>query len=229
MGSPDFTNKNDYQTLKEKVSLKKTVANIWSLESLQEALETPESEEGETPGRLPTPRIISPQLVKSGSLLSQKKTETFEKFCARITNLYIRGKEIEQLGFGGLRDGLPGLLSLDLSDNFIQKLENLEPFGSLEVLQLQGNQIQTIEGLEKNRKLRILNLRNNFLSRVEGLESQLNLRELDLAGQRSEEGLTLTPGCFECLVALQSLDLNQNVIHNVHELAVLGGLIRKPD
>jgi len=223
----DFSNKNDYETLREMVNLKPKLGNFFSLDSLQEALPTPKSQKAKAVDFREFARPITAQHIKSGSLLDQKKMETFENFCKRITNLYIREREIEVLSFGALRGMLPSLSSLDLTDNFLQKMENLEAFGNLEVLQVQGNCIQNIEGLEKNRKLRILNLRNNCISKVEGLDSQMNLVELDLAGQRSEEGLTLAPGCFECLVALKSLDLKENTLHNLQELAVIGGLNRK--
>lgn len=174
-------------------------------------------------------REITAKLIRSGAMITQRNNEQFIDFCQRITNIYVRNQQLTVISFSGFESCLRQLLTLDLSNNCISKITGISSFPRLEVLHLQSNQIEKIEGLETNIKLRVLNLRNNRISVVEGVDRLINLQELDLTAQESQEGLSMSPGCFECSVGLQRLSLKGNVVKGETELCSLGVFIRAAD
>jgi len=127
--------------------------------------------------------------------------------------------------------GLINIRVLDLSDNKIQKIENLDKLTNLRMLNLKCNNITVIEGLEKLSNLEELHLNINQIKKIEGLENQINLRDLVLGRNCIEriEGL-------DNLENLQKLELGSNQINridglnrlkNLRELDMCGNRIRK--
>lgn len=225
MNLPDFSRKQDLETLKTKISEKQKIKNFISLDSI-------EFENDPRPANyahsFSDRRGLTEGMIAKGSLISQRKNESFSQFCPKITNIYIKSKNVNWLSFSGYENNLVNLMTLDLSGNRIAKIENLESFYRLEVLQLASNQIQKIENLSKNKKLRILNLQNNEIATVEGLDALINLKELDLGFQRGVHDLKFSENCFESSVALATLDLQGNRLENVSELCCLRNFTRKP-
>ncbi|HME50584.1 MAG TPA: leucine-rich repeat protein [Candidatus Lokiarchaeia archaeon] len=70
------------------------------------------------------------------------------------------------------------LLSLELDNNQIKKIEGLEALGNLQELHLDNNQIAKIEGIGTLGNLRELHLNSNQITRIVGLEALGNLRIL---------------------------------------------------
>uniref|UniRef100_A0A8D2MYU6 Centriolin n=1 Tax=Zonotrichia albicollis TaxID=44394 RepID=A0A8D2MYU6_ZONAL len=97
-------------------------------------------------------------------------------------------------------------------------IENLEKCYKLEVLNLSNNQIEKIEKLDKLLKLRELNLSNNRISKIEGIEHLQNLQRLNLAGNEIEH---IPVWVGRKLRSLRSLDLKQNQVSSLHDIAKL--------
>lgn len=69
---------------------------------------------------------------------------------------------------------LTNLKELNLSFNFIEKIENLETLVNLEVLSLFNNRIEVIENMDALDKLVIISLGNNLIDSVEGVSTLFN-------------------------------------------------------
>ncbi len=96
-----------------------------------------------------------------------------------VTELNLSGKELKKIPEG--LKYLIHLRKLDLSNNQIQKIENLECLVLLQRLDLRNNQIKKVEGLEKCVHLQRLFLSNNLIEKVKGgLDPLLQLRVLYL-------------------------------------------------
>jgi len=74
------------------------------------------------------------------------------------------------------------LKELDLSNNDIEKIENLHTLKRLKVLNLSSNKITKIEGISSLKNLEILNLSNNLIEDIPAIiMKNINLTELYLA------------------------------------------------
>lgn len=69
---------------------------------------------------------------------------------------------------------LTSLKELNLSFNYITKIENLETLVNLEVLSLFSNHITKIENLETLEKLVILSIGNNLIDKFDGVSLEIN-------------------------------------------------------
>jgi len=67
------------------------------------------------------------------------------------------------------------LVKLDLSNNYIKKIEGLEHLTNLEDLNLEMNNIRTIEGLDNLSNLKSLTLYRNEITHVKSFENKDNL------------------------------------------------------
>ena len=103
--------------------------------------------------------------------------------------------------------------------NKIKKIENLDNFTELEILDLENNQIRKIEGLEKLVRLKKLFLAWNKIKKIEGLDNLSKLQILDLLGNQIKkiEGL-------ERLSQLRVLFLHHNWIEEIEGLENLSQL-----
>jgi hypothetical protein len=146
-----------------------------------------------------------------------------------IQQLYLGCNQIDHLS--SQIGSLTNLRVLDLSDNRIQKIENLNRLTNLRVLNLKCNHITVMEGMENLSNLEELNLNINQIKKIEGLENQINLRDLALGRNRIERIESL-----DNLENLQKLDLGSNQISridglnclkNLRELDLCGNLIKK--
>ncbi|XP_039586675.1 centriolin isoform X1 [Passer montanus] len=132
-----------------------------------------------------------------------------------ITEPLIKGLSKQQ--------NLACISSLNLSspkdgDKKFKYIENLEKCSKLEVLNLCNNQIEKIEKLDKLLKLRELNLSGNRISKIEGLEHLQNLQKLNLAGNEIEH---IPVWVGKKLRSLRSLNLKQNKVSSLHDIAKL--------
>lgn len=96
------------------------------------------------------------------------------------------------------------LLELDLSYNFIEKIENLENL-NCNILNLMNNNLREITGLDDLNMLMHLNLAKNSISKLKGLQNLEKLRYLYLSSNkisRAKQVAYLTPLKF-----LTTLDL----------------------
>ena len=74
------------------------------------------------------------------------------------------------------------LRELDLSNNDIEKIENLHTLKKLRVLNLSSNKITRIEGISSLKYLEVLNLSNNLIEEIPAIiVKNINLAELYLA------------------------------------------------
>lgn len=73
---------------------------------------------------------------------------------------------------------LTNLKKLDLSFNYIEKIENLEKLVHIESLSLYNNLITKIENMEELEKLKVLSIGNNSIGEVKGIERFRFLQKL---------------------------------------------------
>ncbi|KAL8174389.1 UNVERIFIED_CONTAM: hypothetical protein K2H54_043680 [Gekko kuhli] len=100
-------------------------------------------------------------------------------------------------------------------------IENLDKCEKLEVLNLSNNLIEKVEKLDKLLKLQDLNLSYNKISKIEGIEHLHNLQKLNLAGNEIEH---IPVWMGKKLWSLRTLNLRQNKIFSLHEVAKLKSL-----
>ncbi|BDA41828.1 probable centriolin at N-terminal half [Coccomyxa sp. Obi] len=140
----------------------------------------------------------------------------------------MEGGHISKVGEGlqSLKQIVPLLMadnvhSLCLHCNEISKIECLSHLQALRDLNLSANAITNIEGLQNLRSLRSLNLASNRIQNLNGLQGLSQLQSLNLAHNfiSTLSGLTALQGG-----QLQRLDLRDNLIGSLQELAVLAGL-----
>ncbi|KAK6626346.1 hypothetical protein RUM43_006657 [Polyplax serrata] len=105
---------------------------------------------------------------------------------------------------------------LILSDNEIQRLDNLESYSNLKQLFLVNNQIIRMFGVSHLVQLEVLDLSNNSLVTIEGLKDLKNLKELYLAKNRIKIIEHLNNN-FD----LEKLDLSDNNITHVSDISHL--------
>ncbi|XP_065593258.1 centriolin [Cyrtonyx montezumae] len=121
------------------------------------------------------------------------------------------------------QENLAHIRSLNLSspkkgDKKFKYIENLEKCSKLERLNLSNNQIERIEKLEKLLKLCELNLSCNKISKIEGMEHLHNLQKMNLMGNEIEH---IPAWVGKKLRSLRALNLKQNKISSLHEIAKL--------
>uniref|UniRef100_A0A1B0DCP6 Dynein axonemal assembly factor 1 homolog n=1 Tax=Phlebotomus papatasi TaxID=29031 RepID=A0A1B0DCP6_PHLPP len=75
---------------------------------------------------------------------------------------------------------LTKLTDLDLSFNYIEKIENLEKLTQLEVISLYSNRIQQIENLHHLEHLQIVSLAKNCIKTYDGIEKLRFLKKLSV-------------------------------------------------
>ncbi|MBN1469360.1 MAG: leucine-rich repeat domain-containing protein [Fusobacteriaceae bacterium] len=74
----------------------------------------------------------------------------------------------------------PDIVSVTFYENNIKKIENLENFKNIEVLDLFENQIKKIKNLDQLANLKFLNLKSNLIPVIENLDKLTGLIDLDL-------------------------------------------------
>ena len=128
---------------------------------------------------------------------------------------------------------LQALKDLNLSANAITDIEGLQNLRSLKSLNLASNRIQSLTGLQGLGQLQSLNLAHNFISTLSGLTAiQVSLlMRLQYCPCQAPH---FFHGALHYLQAelagpvqggqLQTLDLRDNLISSLQELAVLAGL-----
>ncbi|NXM49699.1 CNTRL protein, partial [Gymnorhina tibicen] len=145
----------------------------------------------------------------------QKGENCFSPGVKYITEPLIKGLSKQQ--------NLAYISSLNLSsskdgDKKFKYIENLEKCSKLEVLNLSNNQIEKMEKLDKLLKLRELNLSGNRIGKIEGIEHLQNLQKLNLAGNEIEH---IPVWVGKKLKSLRSLNLKQNKVSSLHDIAKL--------
>lgn len=103
---------------------------------------------------------------------------------------------------------LCNLKQLNLSNNFIKRIENLDSLIYLEDLNLSFNEISKIENLQTLIKLRKLSLYSNKIEKLENLENLKNIKILNLGANCIKD-----PNCpfyFAQFKNLQSLVISEN-------------------
>eukprot|EP00898_Chlorokybus_atmophyticus_P008940 jgi/Chlat1/9047/Chrsp94S08316 len=120
--------------------------------------------------------------------------------------------------------GLPRLVNLrtlNLHGNALTRIEGLESLVNLNELNLSANRIESLQGLSSLKGLTVLNLSSNRLSSLSFLPPLPSLRRLLLAHNR----LTAVTELTELRGgALERVDLRDNCIRELGELATLAGL-----
>lgn len=112
---------------------------------------------------------------------------------------------------------------LDLSNNEIEKIENLSKLINLKELHLKNNKIEKIENLDNLLKLEKLSLNGNLITTTEGLNELTNLQELNLNNnkiEKIENLLFFSSG----LNQLSSLKISHNQIKRIENLGFLENL-----
>lgn len=157
---------------------------------------------------------IKLSLTDIGRLLTVSKTlKTLNLNTNQISN-------IPKNAFLALRQSLPNLQKLDISNNQITEFDNITMFDNLEFLQASGNKIRSIPSSIKNlKKLEFLYLGNNKLEVINpALSSLQNLKLLALNNNK----ILRIPENLTNLVNLRTLHLHYN------EIAVIPAGLVKP-
>ncbi|PVD21840.1 hypothetical protein C0Q70_17642 [Pomacea canaliculata] len=100
----------------------------------------------------------------------------------------------------------------------IKFIENLDRLKNLVSLNLSNNMIERMEKLEKLQQLRELNLSRNYIVRIEGLETLTGLQVLNLSSNSIEHIPTWLP---KRLQALRTFRIANNKIVSLSEMAKL--------
>ncbi|WAR23775.1 INLI-like protein [Mya arenaria] len=111
---------------------------------------------------------------------------------------------------------LPYLYTLNLSHNFIRKIENLSSSASLIELNISLNEIQDLSLMPSMINLEILNVSNNKLRSLDGVQSLPKLRELSCQRNNIEDVVPLT-SCFY-LHNLNAADNHITTLHNTVDI-----------
>jgi Leucine-rich repeat (LRR) protein len=115
------------------------------------------------------------------------------------------------------------LLSICFHGNAISHCAGLESLTRLTELNLSANIITTLQGFQALPELRTLNLASNCITSLEGLPALPNLSRLSVAHNRISSLLGLCS--LESVDApLEHLDIRNNAIHELTELAALAPL-----
>merc|ERR1712226_312415 len=161
---------------------------------------------------------IKLSLVDIGRLLSLSKSL---KTLILHSNQISSHSDISKNNFVALKNALPNLQKLDISNNQITNLENFTIFENLNFLQASGNKINQIPSNIKNLKhLEYLYLGNNQLEMINPALSLLeNLKLLALNNNK----ILRIPEILTNLTNLRTLHLHYN------EIAVIPAGLVKPD
>ncbi|KAG9283388.1 protein phosphatase 1 regulatory subunit 42 isoform X1 [Astyanax mexicanus] len=169
-------------------------------------------------------RLTMDLIAKSSSHLKNRKNCSLPQYLKKLTHLNFSNKNIDDI------DDLSmcrNLTVLYLYDNQITQICNLSFAANLTHLYLQNNQITHIENLSCLQSLSKLFLGGNSITVVEGLEQLKELRELHIESQRLPPGekLIFDPCTILALSgSLSVLNINNNNIDEIHDLAVLNNL-----
>ena len=130
-----------------------------------------------------------------------------------LRDLNLASNQLEQVG-EGLR-GLELLRYLNLSNNYIEKIDGLSACPRLVRLDLSSNRIATIKNLGKLGRLTHLNLSGNKIVRLRGLDKLNNLTDLNLDRNDLVEvkHLALVP-------TIKTLHLRENKISDMDEFGL---------
>ncbi|MCK6559974.1 leucine-rich repeat domain-containing protein [candidate division KSB1 bacterium] len=128
------------------------------------------------------------------------------EFAKNLAQLNLRRNDLRDSALAAL-SALPGLQTLDLGFNHLQRPEALRPMKQLYRLNLESNQIDTASALAELRQLRTLDLSHNQLRSSTGLGNKPQLDTLWLGNNQLTEltGLGNLP-------ALRLLALNDNLL-----------------
>jgi protein phosphatase 1 regulatory subunit 7 len=87
--------------------------------------------------------------------------------------------------FTRISSDLPkSLVTLDLYDNLIHRIQNLEKLVNLTSLDLSYNKIRHIKGVKQLLKLKEIFFVQNSIGRIEELEGLMNLMSLELGANK---------------------------------------------
>lgn len=117
---------------------------------------------------------------------------------------------------------LKNLYTLNLSHNFINKIENLVPSASLVELNLSMNELTDVSYMPSLINLEVLNISNNKLRSLDGVQSLARLRELHAQRNSIEDVVPLT-SCFH----LQVLNVADNHITTLHNTVDILAQLRR--
>ncbi len=135
---------------------------------------------------------------------------------ADITDLDLRGKELEDISALGI---LENLTSLTLSDNRISDITPLSGLTNLEMLDLSRNSLEDISALGNLTNLTALGLSDNKISNVAPLTALSSLKSLYLAGNEISDISPLAK-----MSGLETLSLRKNRIENITPLTKMSRL-----
>eukprot|EP01025_Chloroclados_australasicus_P007402 TRINITY_DN12376_c0_g1_i2.p1 TRINITY_DN12376_c0_g1~~TRINITY_DN12376_c0_g1_i2.p1 ORF type:complete len:306 (-),score=30.21 TRINITY_DN12376_c0_g1_i2:56-850(-) len=113
----------------------------------------------------------------------------------------------------------PSLKELYVANNKVSKIESLDGFQNLEVLELGSNRISTIENTDNLKMLKELWLGRNRISQIQNISHLQNLRKLSLQNNRLENMLG-----FQDLVNLEELYISCNGISVIEGIEKLTNL-----
>ena len=130
-----------------------------------------------------------------------------------LKNLYLDGNKIQEIK--GLY--FPNLEELNLSDNYIRKIENLEGLPKLKILNLSYNNIHILENTQKNIYLENINLSNQyipnfivFIIKPNSLQNSIKIINL--------ENVNLFNISLPFLPFLQEINVKNNQINEMMEV-----------
>lgn len=115
------------------------------------------------------------------SLTRLTNIENFSKF-TNLKSICFRSNLIKTLQDENLKAefGLSKITELDFYDNQIEKIENLDQFATLELLDLSFNRLKKIENLDQLVNLIKLYLVHNHINKIENLNALTKLEVLEL-------------------------------------------------
>lgn len=103
---------------------------------------------------------LKPSTLFSANVENKKITNiSIKDSFSNLKHLYLNDNFIQKIGFFNC----PNLELLDLTNNFIKKMENLEQFPKLNKLSLSNNLIYILENLQNNPDLEIIDLGNQYI------------------------------------------------------------------
>ena len=176
--------------------------------------------------------IISeiPDLERLNIGSTEIKSLNFIKNFSKLESLNVKNlqlKSLENITKTGL--DFTNLKSLDISENYLQKIEKLENFPQLESLNLSINHIREIQGLDSLKHLKSLYLGLNWITKIKNLHSLSQLEILSLGYLGVHIGRYLISEYYrsnlikeienlESLTQLRKLDLSGNLITKIDAL-----------
>ncbi|XP_048363223.1 protein phosphatase 1 regulatory subunit 42 isoform X2 [Sphaerodactylus townsendi] len=164
-------------------------------------------------------RLTLDLIAKSFSQ-KNRRDDSLAQHLRKITHLKLSNKNIDVIDDLSLCKNLNVLY---LYDNQIRQIHNLDFATNLRHLYLQNNCITRIENLTSLIKLEKLYLGGNYITVVEGLENLEELREVHVESQQLPLGekLLFDPRSLHSLASLSVLNISNNNIDELRELAVL--------